>query len=398
MNKEGKELDVKVSRKAILPFSLPSIDADAIEEVVDTLQSGWITTGPKTKRFESEFAKFIGCRYAIAVSSCTAALHLALDAIGVKEGDEVITTPYTFTSTAEAVLYLKARPIFVDCRKDTFNIDPEEILPKITPKTKAIIPVHFAGQPCCMDEILEIAKSHNLKVIEDAAHAFPARYKGRMIGTIGDITCFSFYATKNLTTGEGGMIATDNEDLTAMMRIKSLHGISKDAWMRYSAEGSWYYEIVRLGYKYNFTDIQAAIGIHQLQRINDFHQIRAKYAQMYNEGFKDLPELVTPWVKPDVEHSWHLYVIQLVLERLRINRAEFIKALKAEKIGSSVHFIPLHLHPYYRERFGYRAKDFPNAFDLYQRVVSLPLYPKMTEDDVGDVIRAVRKIVKTYRK
>ena len=384
-------------RSTFLPFALPYIQEDEIEEVVETLRSGWITTGPKTKRFEEQFREYIGSKYAIAVNSCTAALHVALAAIGVGSGDEVITSPLTFCSTANVVVHLGGTPVFADIGED-YNINPAAIEHHITTHTKAIVPVHYAGQPCQMDRILEIARKHNLPVIEDAAHAVGAKYRGRMIGTIGDVTAFSFYAIKNMTTAEGGMITTNNDELAEKMRLLSLHGISKDAWKRYTSEGSWYYEVVYAGYKCNMTDIQAALGIHQLAKLERFLEIRRKYAAMYSEAFGDVPEIQTPIVNPNVRHAWHLYVIQLNLERLSIDRAQFIEALRAKNIGTSVHFIPVHLHPYYRQTFGYKRGDFPNAERIYDRIISLPLYPKMTEEDVGDVIAAVKKVVRQHRK
>jgi dTDP-4-amino-4,6-dideoxygalactose transaminase len=304
----------------------------------------------------------------------------------------------TFAATAEVVLYFKAIPILVDCRQDTLNVDPDQIEQAITPKTKAIIPVHIAGQPCDMDRIVEIARHNDLKVIEDAAHALPARFQGQMIGTIGDIICFSFYATKTITTGEGGMATTENPEWAERMRIMGLHGISQDAWKRYTAEGLWYYEILYPGYKYNLTDIAAAIGIEQLKKCDRFWGSRQRYAMLYNEGFRDVPGIITPYVAPDVQHAWHLYVIQLDLEQLRISRNEFITLLKQQNIGTSVHFIPLHLHPYYRDTLGYRSEDLPNASSAFERIVSLPIYPRMTEADVQRVIETIRAIVQQYRR
>lgn len=381
-----------------LPFHVPEIGDEEIRSVVETLRSGWLTTGAKVKKFEEDFARYTSAPYAVAVNSGTAALHLALDAIGLKEGDEVIVPTMTFTATAEVALYFKARPILVDCEADTLNIDPDRIERKITPKTRAIIPVHIAGQPCNMDKIVQIARAHNLKVIEDAAHALPALYRGKMVGTIGDITCFSFYATKTITTGEGGMATTNNPEWADRMRIMSLHGISKDAWKRYTSEGSWYYEVLYPGYKYNLTDIAAAIGIEQLKKCDRFVEARRRIASMYHESFADLPEIRRPGCGPDVQHAWHLYVIQLELERLRITRNEFIEALKKENIGTSVHFIPLHLHPYYRNTLGCKPQDFPNASAVFERIVSLPIYPKMTAGDISRVIDAVRSIVLQYRR
>lgn len=382
----------------LLPFHKPEITDDDVQSVVETLRSGWLTTGPKVKRFEEDFAKYLGCTHAVAVNSGTAALHLALDAIGIKEGDEVIVPTLTFAATAEVVIYFKANPVLVDCRPDTLNLDPDQIEKVITPRTKAIIPVHLAGQPCQMDRILELARQHNLKVIEDAAHALPASYDGKNVGAMGDITCFSFYATKTITTGEGGMATTENADWARRMRMMSLHGISLDAWDRYTDKGSWYYEIIHPGYKYNLTDIAAALGIEQLKRCNRFWEARRRIAGHYHEAFADLPEIQVPACASNIQHAWHLYVIQLDAERLRINRQDFIKALKKENIGTSVHFIPLHLHPFYRDSFGYQPGDFPQASAVFQRIVSLPIYPAMTEADVRDVIVAVRKLVQEYRR
>lgn len=385
-------------RKGFLPFHIPDIGEEEVRSVVETLRSGWITTGPKVRHFEEEFAKYVGASHAIAVNSGTAALHLALEAVGIKEGDEVIVPTMTFAATAEVVLYFKAKPVLVDCQPDTLNLDPDLVEKAITRKIRAIIPVHFGGHPCEMNRIIDIANKHNIKVIEDAAHALPASYKGKMVGTLGDITCFSFYATKTITTGEGGMAATENPEWADRMRIMSLHGISKDAWRRYTAEGSWYYEILFPGYKYNMTDIAAAIGIEQLRKCNRFLEARRHIAEMYDKGFADLPEISRPVCEPDLQHAWHLYVIQLNLERLRINRNEFIELVKKENIGTSAHFIPLHLHPYYRNTFRYKPEDFPNAGDLFERIVSLPIYPKMTKRDVQDVVEAVRKIISQYRR
>jgi len=385
-------------RAEFLPFCLPDIAEAEIAEVVDTLRSDWLTTGPKTRRFEERFRAYVGSQHAIAVNSCTAALHLALAAAGIGEGDEVITTPLTFCATANIIVHQRATPILADVREDDFNINPGEIERRITPRTKAIIPVHLAGQPCEMDEILHIAEEHRLLVIEDAAHAVGAKYNGRMIGAIGDVTAFSFYATKNLTTAEGGMITTNNQGLAEKMRILSLHGISADAWKRYAAEGSWYYEVLYPGYKYNMTDIQASLGIHQLARLEGFVQTRAKYAQMYTEAFSEMPEIIIPQVGPKVRHAWHLYVIRINRERLKINRAQFIEALRTQNIGASVHFIPLHLHPFYQEQYGFKRGDFPVAEAVYEDIISLPFCTKMTAQDVEDVIEAVRHIVVQYRK
>jgi perosamine synthetase len=385
-------------RPEFLPYHVPQIDAEEIAAVVATLRSGWITTGSRVKHFEEEFRIFVGARHAIAVNSCTAALHLALEAVGVGEGDDVIIPTMTFAATAEVVAYFRARPVLVDCLPDTLNIDPAGIEAALTEKSKAIIPVHFAGQPCDMDRIMSFARSHRLAVIEDAAHALPAAHRGRMIGTIGDMTCFSFYATKTITTGEGGMVTTARDDLADRMRMMSLHGISRDAWTRYAANGSWSYEILEPGYKYNLTDIAAAIGIEQLKKCCAFWNARRRIAAMYDAAFADLPDIRTPARRADLGHAWHLYVIQLECERLRIDRREFIEELKRENIGTSVHFIPLHLHPYYREKYGYRPGDFPCASAVSARTVSLPIFPGMTDADVSDVIAAVRRTVERHRR
>lgn len=381
-----------------LPFHTPDIGEEEVSEVVQVLRSGWLTTGNKAKQFENEFAVMVGARHAIAVNSCTAALHLALEAIGVREGDEVIVPTMTFAATAEVVTYFKAKPVLVDCSPDTLNISPEGIEQAITPKTKAIVPVHFAGHPCEMSRIHAVARAHQLAVVEDAAHALPARYRGKMIGSLSDLTCFSFYATKNITTGEGGMVTTDDADLAARVRIMSLHGLSRDAWSRYTAQGSWYYEILSPGFKYNLTDMAAALGLAQLAKCDRFWKARDRLAALYRDGFRDVPEILCPSAAAHVQHAWHLYVIRLDLEGLRIDRNEFIAQLQRAGIGCSVHFIPLHLHPYYRNTYGYQPTDFPTAQAAFERIVSLPLYPKMTEGDIQRVITVVRDIVKGNRR
>lgn len=387
-----------------IPFHKPYITEDEISEVIDSLKSGWLTTGPKCFNFEKAFSEYVGCNYAIAVNSCTAALHLALEAIGVKKGDAVITTPMTFAATAEVIRYFDAKPIFVDIEPDTMNIDVLKLETTIESytmkgrKPKVIIPVHFAGHPCDMDSIIKIAGSHNMNVIEDAAHVLPAKYNNRMIGTIGDITCFSFYATKNIATGEGGMAVTDNPEWAERMRIMSLHGISKDAWKRYTAEGNWYYEIIAPGYKYNMTDMAAALGIAQLRKADFFQKRREDIATQYNNAFKNLPQIETPTTKNDVQHSWHLYVIKLNLEQLTIDRNQFIDKLKSRGIGTSVHFIPLHIHPYYRDTYGYKPEDFPVAHETFKRIITLPIYPKMTDQDVQAVIEEVSEVADKYKK
>ena len=391
-------IDVRKPRATFLPFAVPHITQAEIDEVVDTLRNGWLTTGPKTKRFEREFARKVDAPYAVAVNSATAAMHLALDAIGLQPGDEVIVPVYTFTASAEVIIYFRARPVFVDVDPVTCNLNPVRLEKCITPRTRAIIVVHIAGLPAEMDSILSIARAHNLPVIEDAAHAFPTRYRGRMIGSMGDLTAFSFYATKTLSTGEGGMLTTANAEYAERASMQSLHGISRDAWKRYSAEGSWYYEVIQAGYKYNMTDIAAALGLHQLARCDWLLERRQTIAKRYTEVFSQWPELVTPPDPPHVEHAWHLYMLRLQLDRLTITRDAFIQELARANIGTSVHFIPLHLHPFYRETCQLVPGDFPVALDIYQRVISLPIYPGMSDDDVEDVIAAIGRIIETYKK
>ena len=386
-------------RKDFLVFGRPHICEVEINEVVDTLRSGWIGTGPRTHQFEEAFRKYIGSKYAIALNSCTAGLHLALDVLGINEGDEVITTPITFPSTANVIVHKRAKPVFVDVEKDTMNIDPGGIEEAITRKTKAIMPVHMTGKPCDMGKIMDIADSYNLFVIEDAAHAIEARYKGQKVGNIGDITAFSFYVTKNLVTGEGGMVATNNDQWAEEMRIKSLHGISRDAWNRYSSKGFRPYETMYPGYKYNMTDIQAALGIHQLTRIEENLKIRERIWHTYDEAFAYIPQIITPQpIGKDNRHARHLYTILLMIERLNISRNEFIAALKAENIGAGIHFTALHLHHYYKNNFGFKRGDFPNAEYISDRTVSLPLSPNLIDADIKDVIDAVTKIIIFYRK
>ena len=384
-----------------LPFALPLLGEEEINEVINTLKSGWLTTGSKTAQFEKDFATFIGSKHALAVNSATSGLHLALEAIGIGQGDKVITTPYTFTATAEVIRYLGAEPIFVDIDPKTFNIDPDKIR-KIASQhknIKAIMPVHFAGQSCEMSAIKEIATENNWKIIEDAAHALPTTWQGKMIGTLSDITVYSFYATKTIATGEGGMIVSNNETYIKRMKVMRLHGISRDAFDRYTSEKpSWFYEVIEPGYKYNMTDIAASLGIHQLKKAWDFQKRREWMAQQYDKAFIDLP-LRTPYVSHlNDTHAWHLYVIQLELESLSISRDQFIELMAKEGIGTSVHFIPLHIHPYWRDRYNYKPEDFPIAFSVFNQAVSLPIYPKMSDSDVDMVISATTQILRQYKK
>ena len=385
----------RARRTTFLSFSPPSITEAEIEAVVDTLRSNWITTGPKTKRFETEFTDYLGAQGSLALNSCTAGLHVALATCKIGAGDEVITTPMTFCASANVIEHVGARTVLADIEPDTMTLDPKRVAEAITPKTKAILPVHYAGHPSDMKPIMELAREHNLYVIEDAAHSLPASYEGQKIGTIGDFTSFSFYATKNLTTAEGGML-TGSPEMLDRARVISLHGMNRDAWKRYSAEGNWYYEVVEPGFKYNMTDIQAAIGLVQLGRLADMQKRRREIVQQYNAAFDAIEALQTPTERPNVESAWHLYVLRLNLERLKINRAAFIEQLKERQIGTSVHFIPVHIHPYYRDKYGWKPEDFPVTYEQYQRTVSLPLHPGLTDDEVLDVIAAVSDVCEEY--
>ncbi|WP_276528568.1 DegT/DnrJ/EryC1/StrS family aminotransferase [Psychrobacter frigidicola] len=367
--------------------------AEEIAEVVDSLRSGWITTGPKVKRFEEEFAEYIESDVqALAMNSATSGLHLGLEAVGVKAGDEVIIPSYTFTATAEVVRYLGATPVFVDSDPVTLNIDPKAIEAAITIKTKAIIPVHFAGLACDMDAIIAMARKYKLKVVEDAAHAFPTRYKGNLVGTLDtDVTIYSFYANKTMATAEGGMLVSRDPNIIERCKIMRLHGISRDAFDRYSSKRpSWYYEIVEPGFKYNMPDICASIGIHQLKKINIFHKKRTEMAQVYDEAFKSLPLTLPARSLGIVEHAWHLYAIRLN-DEVTLSRDDFIMKMSDYNIGCSVHFIPLHLQPVWRDGYALTPEQFPHAEAAYQRIVSIPLYTKMTIDDQLRVISAVNK-------
>ena len=384
-----------MDNREFLPFALPDIDEEEIQEVVDTLRSGWITTGPKTKQFEQDFSSCIGGNVdAIAVNSATAGLHLTLEAIGINPGDEVITTPYTFTATAEVIRYLGAHPIFVDIDPLSINIDSKNIEKAVTPKTKAIIPVHFGGLACEMDEIIKIARHYDLKIIEDAAHALPATSNGKKIGGLDtDATIFSFYATKTITTGEGGMIVTKNPAIAERCRIMRLHGISRDVFDRYnSIKPSWQYDVIAPGYKYNLTDIAAAIGIHQLKKTARFQARRKLIAERYNVSFAELPVILPPNTNDSELHAWHLYVIRLS-EKAGISRDEFIKQMAERGIGCSVHFIPLHILTYWKEKYNLKQMDYPNAYNAYLNAVSLPIYTKMTDEDVARVITAVTELL-----
>ena len=382
-----------------IPFALPDIGDDEIAEVVDTLRSGWITTGPKTRRFEEDFSAFLGTSnpaepplHAMAVNSATAGLHLALEAVGIGPGDEVITTTHTFTATAEVVRYLGADVKLVDIDPATLNIDPAAVEAAITPRTKLIMPVHYAGLAADMPALLSIARRHGLKVVEDAAHALPTTCGGQLVGTLGsDATVFSFYANKTITTGEGGMLVTRDEKLAQRARVMRLHGMNRDAFDRFTAKvPSWYYEVVAPGFKYNLTDIAAALGIHQLKRAQAFQQQRVQLAALYDEGLAGLPLITAPRAPAGDTHAWHLYVVRLA-DGAGIERDRFIERLYDAGIGCSVHYIPLHLHPYWRDRYGLSAAQFPHSQHAFERMVSLPLYTRMGPADVQRVVQAVRQ-------
>jgi dTDP-4-amino-4,6-dideoxygalactose transaminase len=379
-------------RDTYLPFAKPDTDQEEIDLVSEVIASGWLTTGPKTREFEAAFAEYVGAKHAIAVNSATAAMHIALEAAGIQAGDEVITTTFTFAATAEVVRYFNAKPVLVDIDPVTLNIDADQVSQAVTPRTKAIIPVHVGGHAANLTAIQQIANRHNLVVIEDAAHALPTRYKGQLVGSISDFTAFSFYATKTLATGEGGMLTTDNDEWADRCRVMSLHGISKNAWNRYTSEGSWYYEIIAPGFKYNMTDVAAALGLVQLSKLERMNRRRMEIAHQYDAAFSVHPALEPPTVSPDSTHPYHLYVLRLNLDELTIDRNTFIEHLRAANIGVSVHWIPLHIHPYYRETYGYEPEDFPVAYAQFQRIISLPIYSAMSDQDVDDVISAVTQI------
>jgi dTDP-4-amino-4,6-dideoxygalactose transaminase len=379
----------------IIPFHVADVGEEEAKAASEVIRTGWLTMGPKTIEFEQSFASYVGAKHAIGVSSCTAALHLALDAIGLKQGDEVLVPTTTFTSTAEVVCYFKAKPVLVDVDPVSLCMDSADAERRITAQTRAVIPVHYAGQPCDMEAIQNMANRRGLRVIEDAAHSLPASYHGVRVGAISELTAFSFYATKTLTTGEGGMVTTDNDDLATRMRMMRLHGIGRDAWKRYSAAGSWFYEVLDTGFKYNLTDIQSAIGIVQLGKCDHMRDTRVKVAQRYSAAFAPERALQVPTVNDGCESAWHLYVLRLNLEELSITRSEMIEKLKALGIGTSVHFIPLHMHPYYKNAYGYREEDFPVASQQYKRYLSLPIFPGMTESQIDYVIENVLEIIRS---
>lgn len=384
-------------RREFLPFSPPSVGDEEIAEVADTLRSGWLSTGPKTRQFETDFQAYLGAPGALAVSSCTAALHTALATAGVGRGDEVVTTTYTFAATANVVEHLGAKPVLVDVEADTLNIDPAAVEAALTPRTRAIIPVHFAGHPADLDPLREMARARGLLLLEDAAHAVPASYRGQRIGAGDNPAAFSFYATKNLVTGEGGALTASQEFLDRA-RVVSRHGMSRDGWNRYDRGGSWYYEIQMPGFKYNMSDIMASLGLWQLRKLDGFQERRREVVRRYHEAFGGEPALELPVERAEVEHAWHLYVVRIVPGTLTIGRDEFIRELAARNIGTSVHFIPVHLHPFYRDTYGYAPEAFPVAYDNFQRAISLPLHPGLSDADVDDVAGAVLDVAQRFRR
>ena len=385
-------------RKSYLVFGSPLIEEPEIQEVVDTLRSGWLGTGPKVAKFEDIFKDYTGAIFALALNSCTAGLHLAMVVSGIRKGDEVITTPLTFASTANSIIHTGATPVFVDVEKETMNIDPVKIEEAITARTRAIIPVHFAGRPCNMDAIMDLAQRHDLIVIEDAAHCIEGWYKGKKIGNIGDMTCFSFYVTKNIVTGEGGMITTNKEVWADKIKMYGLHGLSKDAWKRYSDEGFVHYHVIFPGFKYNMMDIQASLGIHQMKRIDKYLNRRREIWEMYNNAFSSLPVICPAEPEENTVHARHLYTLLIDIDKIKKTRDDVQQELHELNIGTGIHFISLHLHDYYRKTYRYKPDDFPNAKWISERTISLPLSAKLTDEDVMDVIEAVIQTMRTFPK
>ncbi len=385
-------------RKDFLIFGSPHFEEDEINEVVQTIRSCWVGMGPKVALFEKMFSQYIGPKNAVALNSCTAGLHLSMLVSKLKPGDEVITTPMTFCATANSIIHANCTPVFADVDRETMNINPDEIEKKITPKTRAIIYVHMAGRPCKMDKILDIAKKHNLILIGDCAHAIEAEYKGKKVGSYGDMNVFSFYVTKNLVTVDGGMVTTDNEEYANAIKIYGLHGMSKDAWKRYSDREYKHYYAIYPGYKYNMTDIQASFGIHQLKRIETQYKRRYEIWERYNEAFVNLPVMIPAPFEKGTRHALHLYTLLLKLKSLKAVRDIIMQAITMENIGLGVHFISLNLHPFYKKTFGYKRGDFPNSEFISDRTLSIPLSSKLTDKDVEDVIEAVSKVLNYYKR
>lgn len=395
-------MTIKSGKKMKVPFAFPECGDEEIEEVDAVIKSGWLTTASRCAQFERDFAKFVGAKHALAVNSATAALHLGLEALGIRKDDKVLVPTFTFTATAEVVRYLGANPVFVDCDQKTFCITAEQIETAVAsertkaPRLKGIIPVHFGGHPCNLDSILELAKTGGLMVMEDAAHALPARYKGRLVGTFGDVTCFSFYANKTMTTCEGGMLCTDNDEIANRVKIMRLHGINRDVWDRFSTGASWDYDVVAPGFKYNMADINAAIGIHQLKKVAFFRRKREQIARIYYEELGNITGLTLPRINCEMEdHAWHLFVILIDHDKTRtgIDRNSFIKEMTKQNIGTSVHYKPLHKMTYYRDKYGLKPEMFPNAEWVFQRCVSLPIFSAMRDEEIDYVIQSIKEIL-----
>lgn len=384
----------KPIRDRYLVFGAPDLREPEIQEAIEVLRTGWIGTGPRVGRFEDDFRRYVGAKHAVALGSCTAGLHLSLIALGVKPGDEVIVPSMTFAATANSVVHVGGRPVLVDCERDTMNIDPRAFERAITPRTRVVVPVHFAGRAADITAIEAIARPRGIKILEDAAHAVETVHQGRKVGAIGDCTAFSFYVTKNVVTGEGGIVTTEDEEIATWIKIAGLHGMNKDAWKRYSDDGFKHYEIGFPGFKYNMTDMQAALGIHQLARVEENWTRRAELWQRYLEAFADLPVDLPAPVLPGDRHAYHLFIVTLQLEKLRWSRDEIQQALHKENIGTGIHYRAVHVHPYYRETFGYRDGDLPNADAISDRTLSLPFSTKLTDDDAGDVIAAMHKVLR----
>lgn len=393
-NSLKEKTKLKLPKGNFLVFGSPLIEEDEINEVLTTLKSGWIGTGPKVALFEEEFKKFKGTKYALAVNSGTAGLHLSCLSAGIGPGDEVITTPMTFCATVNAIIHSGATPVLADCNRNTMNIDPSNVEKKITLKTKAILPVHFAGRSCEMDALMDIAEKNNLVVIEDCAHAIETEYQGKKVGTFGQFGCFSFYVTKNVITGEGGMVITDIDDFGNKIKVLALHGMSKDAWRRFRDEGYKHYEVVECGFKYNMMDLQAAIGIHQLKRIEKNWKRRQEVWKRYSEAFVDLPISLPVDPEPGNRHAYHLYTILIDEGKTGLSRDSFLDAMTAENIGVGVHYLSIPEHPYYQKTYGWKPEDYPNAMQIGRQTVSLPISAKLTDEDVENVIAAVKRIIK----
>ncbi len=387
------ERGARAPRQDMLVFGKPLIGEEELDEVRETLLSGWIGTGPRVAHFEEAFKAYKGAAHAAAVNSCTAALHIALIASDIGPGDEVITTPMTFAATANTIVHSGATPVFADCDPVTMNIDPAAVERAITSRTRAVLPVHFAGRPCDMDSLMAIAREHDLVVVEDCAHAVESVYHGRPVGTIGDVGCFSFYVTKNLTTGEGGMLLSDSEELVSNAKTLALHGMTRDAWRRFSDSGYRHYEVVNAGFKYNMMDLQAAIGLHQLTRLEAGHERRRQIWERYDDAFADLPCRTPPSPEADTVHAYHLYTLLIDIDALGRSRDDVLQELTVRNIGVGVHYVALHLQPFYRRLLGCQPEDYPNALHISDRTVSIPLSPSLTDDDVEDVIVAVRSVL-----